>query len=500
MDKHTFRSRFPVARWLTIGFSLILAASLPASFAEGATTPASNGDIDLARHLEGAFERVAEQTSPSVVVITTKHKAAEPESQGGEDEENGPGQQFQGSPFEFFFRHMPQQHEPDVESQGSGVILRKDGYILTNQHVIDGGGQITVLLKDGTKFTNATVVGVDDRIDVAVIKVDGKNLPAARLGDSDGVKVGQWAIAIGAPYELDYSFTVGFVSAKSRSGVGSRGGGNAYEDYIQTDAAINPGNSGGPLCDIEGRVIGINTLIRGLNRGIGFAIPINMAMDSADKIIKEGKVKRPWIGIGIEGVDDDKDFAELQEDVKDGIVVNEIRDGTPAAKSDLQPADVIVAVDGTPVKTPRELQQQILHKTIGQKVVLTVVRGDQNVQVDIQTDEMPDQFQTVSLERHVTPKAESAFGLTVQTLTKDLAERLKIEASDGVVVTDVADGSVAQQKGLQRGDVITSVNRAPSHSVEDFKSAVAKANQDKGLLVYVKRGKATTFVVLKDSK
>ncbi len=223
-------------------------------------------------------------------------------------------------------------------------------------------------------------------------------------------------------------------------------------------------------------------------------------MDSADKIIKEGKVKRPWIGIGIEGVDDDKDFAELQEDVKDGIVVNEIRDGTPAAKSDLQPADVIVAVDGTPVKTPRELQQQILHKTIGQKVMLTVVRGDKNVQVAIQTDEMPDQFQTVSLERHVTPKAESAFGLTVQTLTKDLAERLKIEASDGVVITDVADGSVAHQKGLQRGDVITSVNRAPSHSVEDFKSAVAKANQDKGVLVYVKRGKATTFVVLKDSK
>jgi len=159
-----------------------------------------------------------------------------------------------------------------------------------------------------------------------------------------------------------------------------------------------------------------------------------------------------------------------------------------------------VAVDGTPVKTPRELQQQILHKTIGQKVMLTVVRGDKNVQVAIQTDEMPDQFQTVSLERHVTPKAESAFGLTVQTVTKDLAERLKIEASDGVVVTDVADGSVAQQKGLQRGDVISSVNRAPSHSVEDFKSAVAKANQDKGLLVYVKRGKATTFVVLKDSK
>jgi len=500
MDKHTFRSSSPVARWLTIGFSLILAASMPACFAESAATTASNGDIELARHLEGAFERVAEQTSPSVVVITTKHKAAEPESQGGEDQENGQGQQFEGSPFEFFFRHMPQQHEPDVESQGSGVILRKDGYILTNQHVIDGGGQITVLLKDGTKFTNAVVVGVDDRIDVAVIKVDGKDLPAAKIGDSDAVRVGQWAIAIGAPYELDYTFTVGVISAKNRSGVASRGG-NAYEDYIQTDAAINPGNSGGPLCDIEGRVIGINTLIRGLNPGHpGFAIPISMAMDSADKLIKDGKVKRPWIGIGISEFSEDKDYADLVKGVKDGVVVTEIREGTPAAKSDLQPADVIVAVDGTPVKTPRELQQQILHKNIGQKVVLDVVRGAKKLEVTIQTDEMPAPLQTVSLERHVMPKAESAFGLTVQTLTKDLAERLKIEASDGVVVTDVADGSVAQEKGLQHGDVITSVDRVPAHSVEDFKSAIAKADQDKGVLLYVQRGKATTFVVLKDSK
>jgi serine protease Do len=362
MDKQHFRDNFRAARWLTIGLCVVVAASVSSLSFAGATpaSSSSNGDLDLARHLEGAFERVADQTSPSVVVITTKHKeSSTSESLGGDDGENG--QQFKGTPFEFFFHHMPQQDMPDVESQGSGVILRKDGYILTNQHVIDGGGQITVLLKDGTKFTNAVVVGVDDRIDVAVIKVDGKNLPAARIGDSDAVKVGQWAIAIGAPYELDYSFTVGFVSAKGRSGVASRAGSNAYEDYLQTDAAINPGNSGGPLCDIEGRVIGINTLIRGLNRGIGFAIPINMAMDSAEKIIKEGKVKRPWIGIGIEGVDDDKDFAELQEDVKGGVVVHEIREGTPAAKSDLQPADVIVAVDGTPVKTPRELQQQILH-------------------------------------------------------------------------------------------------------------------------------------------
>ncbi|HTS20157.1 MAG TPA: trypsin-like peptidase domain-containing protein [Verrucomicrobiae bacterium] len=493
-------STFCPTRWFALLLCAALVAFASSSFAEAipASSTSSAADLDLARHLEGAFERVADQASPSVVVITTKHKETmSSDSQDGDDGENG--HQFDGSPFEFFFRHMPQQHVPDVESQGSGIILRKDGYILTNQHVIDGGGQITVLLKDGTKFTNAVVVGVDDRIDVAVIKVNGKNLPAAKIGDSDIVKVGQWAIAIGAPYELDYTFTVGFVSAKGRSGVASHGG-NAYEDYIQTDAAINPGNSGGPLCDIEGDVIGINTLIRGLNRGIGFAIPINMAMDSAEKIIKDGKVKRPWIGIGIEDITDARDLKEFEGVSQDGVVVNEIREGTPAAKSDLQPADVIMAVDGTPVKSPRELQQQILHKNIGQKVVLSILRGSKKVDVTIQTDEMPDQLQTVSLERHVAPKTESVFGLTVQTLSRDLAERLKIPAADGVVVMDVADGSAADARGLKRGDIITSVDRTPAHTAEDFVTALSRADQDKGVLLFVQRGKATTFVVLKDSK
>ena len=488
-------------RLLATGLSLLV-ATCSVAWAETPATPAANGDIDLARHLEGAFEKVAEQTSPSVVVITTKHKpAGASDTQDGEQEDNG--QQFDGSPFEFFFKHLPQGHPRDVESQGSGIILRKDGYILTNMHVIDGAtdgsGTIAVLLKDGTKFTNATVVGFDERIDVAVIKVDGKNLPAARMGDSDAVKVGQWAIAIGAPFELDYSFTVGFVSAKGRTGVANHGS-TAYEDYIQTDAAINPGNSGGPLCDIEGRVIGINTLIRGLNRGIGFAIPINMAMDSAEKLIKDGKVKRPWIGIAINTLSEDKDFAELQKDVKAGVVVREITDATPADKSHLQPADIVVAVDGVPVTSPRELQQQILRKKIGQKAILDVVRGDKNIQIALQTEEMPDLLRMAAHEHRALPKVESVFGLTVQTLTKELAERLKLEVTDGIVVTDVAEGSVAQQKGLQRGDVITAIDRVPAHSAEDFKTAAMKADPDKGVLLFVHRGHASTFVVLKDSK
>jgi S1-C subfamily serine protease len=330
-----------------------------------------------------------------------------------------------------------------------------------------------------------------------VIKVEAKDLPAARLANSDDIKVGQWAIAIGAPYELDYTFTVGFVSAKGRPPMGDSQI-VATIDYIQTDASINPGNSGGPLCDIEGRVIGINTLIRGLNRGIGFAIPINLAADSAEKLIKEGKVARPWIGIGIQSLADNKELAEREKDVKDGVVVQEIRAGTPAASSDLKPADIIVAVDGVPVKTSRELQRQVLRKQVGQKVMLDVVRDGKKIQVALQTGEMPGRLQVASRLRPTKPKAESAFGLTVQTLTKELAERLKLEVADGVVVTDVAEDSAAQEKGLQRSDVITEIDRTPVRSSEDFKAAIAKADKDKGVLLYVQRGGNSTFVVLKE--
>jgi Do/DeqQ family serine protease len=468
--------------------------SLPA-FAKESAAPA-NGDLDLARRLESAFEKVADQASPSVVVITTKRTIGG--TSDSQDGDNDNSQQFEGTPFEFFFRQLPRGHPRDIDSQGSGIILRRDGYILTNQHVVDGANIIKVRLKDGTEY-DAKIVGVDDRTDVAVIKVDAKDLPAARLANSDDIKVGQWAIAIGAPYELDYTFTVGFVSAKGRPPMGDPQI-VATIDYIQTDAAINPGNSGGPLCDIEGRVIGINTLIRGLNRGIGFAIPINLAMDSAEKLIKDGKVTRPWIGIGIRALSDDKDLAELAKDVKDGVVVREIHAGTPAANSDLKPADIIVAVDGVPVKAPRDLQRQILRKQVGQKVMLDVWRDGKNIQVALQTGEMPDRVQVASRLRPVKPKSESAFGLTVQTLTKDLAKGLKLENTEGVVVTDVAEDSTSQQKGLERGDVITEIDHTPIHSSEDFKAAIAKADKEKGVLLYVQRGDSSTFVVLKDSK
>jgi serine protease Do len=453
----------------------------------------TNGDLDLARRLENAFVKVAEEASQSVVVITSTHN--QPGMANMTEEVPG---EFEGTPFEFFFRGEggPSPHPRDVDSKGSGIIFRKDGHILTNNHVVEGATKVTIRLKDGREF-DGKVVGKDPRTDVAVVKITGENLPVARLADSDRVKSGQWAIAIGAPFELDYSFTVGFVSATGRQAIMSRTG-SAYEDYIQTDASINPGNSGGPLCNIEGHVIGINTLIRGMNRGIGFAIPINIAHEVALQLIEKGRVVRPWLGVQIHALTEDADLlAKLKDVITDGVVVRSIYPDTPAARSDLKPSDVITAVDGTVVKTTRDLQKTILSKRIGQKITLDVVRDGKTAKVILTTTELPTELEVASRKPRVAEKGEKAFGLTVQTLTPELAERFKATNTDGVVVTDVAPSSVASAKGMKPGDMIVQIDRQPIKSAAEFAQAIEKADTKKGVLLYIKRDGTASFVVLK---
>ncbi len=470
----------------------LIVLSLVAATAFAETKPDA---VDLARQLESAFVSVAAEASASVVVITTTQKAAV-----GREAPMDPEELPEDSPFRFFFRHhgFPMPEPRDTDSQGSGVILRKDGYILTNHHVVQGASAIKVRLKDGREF-DAKLIGTDDRTDIAVLKVEATDLPPANFGDSDHVKVGQWAIAIGAPYQLDYSFTVGFVSAKERSAVWSRAG-SAYEDYIQTDASINPGNSGGPLCDIEGRVIGINTLIRGINRGIGFAIPSNMARDVADKLIRDGRIVRPWLGVRIESLADNKELADTLPNLKDGVVIRAIYPDTPAARSELKPADIITAVDGVPVKSTRDLQRQVLRKQIGEPVSLTVFRDGKPLTISLATGELPDETQFASQRTpRQEPAPEAIWGLTVQTLTRELAEKLSLSETTGVLISDVAADSLAAEQGLQRGDIITEVNRKPVATAEQFKTALAEADPARGALLYVQRDGASTFVVLKQT-
>src|SRR5438552_2573269 len=344
-------SKFQLMRFL---FALIFCGALTASPLQAQesspTVPpaAAESGKDVVHALNNAFAKVFEIVAPSVVIIEVSKK------NDGNEGFNFDDLFFQGQPDDNSPRRGPRNLEP-IQSEGSGFIVRSDGYIFTNFHVVEGADHVEVKLKDGREFP-AKVVGTDEKTDIAVIKIDAKDLPVVHMGDSDAVRVGQFAFAIGAPFKLDYTFTYGVVSGKGRSKLLATSG-YSISDYLQTDASINPGNSGWPLCDIDGRVIGMNTLINGINRGLGFAIPINMAKEIGDELIAGRKIMRPWLGIRIETLGDDPSIRELYKGIEKGVVVRTIEADAPASRSNLRPFDVITQIDGKPVtdvKTFRE--------------------------------------------------------------------------------------------------------------------------------------------------
>ena len=460
-----------------------------------ATISAASADAgkDVVHQLNSAFTKVFEVVAPAVVIVEVTKKADRNDSsslddlffQGPRDDEDST-------------RRAPRNPQP-VQSEGSGFIVRNDGYIYTNYHVVEGADQIDVKLKDEREF-QARIVGTDEKTDVAVIKIEASNLPVVQFADSDAVRVGQIAFAIGAPFKLDYTFTYGVVSGKSRSKLISTGG-YSISDYLQTDASINPGNSGGPLCDIDGKVIGMNTLINGLNRGLGFAIPSNLADEIGQQLIAGHKIIRPWLGIRIESLGDDPSIRDLFKGVEKGVVVRTIEADAPAYKSDLRPFDVITQVDNSPVNTDTQLQREILKKRVGQNVELTVWRKGQTLKIPVTTGELPNDVSQASneLPRPVPPKPEDSnkFGLQVQELTKEVAMRLKLSVHNGVIVTDVADNSIAAAQDIQREDVITEVDGKQVTNVASFREAMSKADPRKGILLYIDRKGTKTFAVLK---
>jgi S1-C subfamily serine protease len=377
--------------------------------------------------------------------------------------------------------------------------VRPDGYIFTNFHVVEGADKIDVKLRDERNFPGR-VVGTDEKTDIAVVKIDAKDLPVVQLGDSDAVRVGQFAFAIGAPFKLDYTFTYGVISGKGRSKL-FQSGGYSIADYLQTDASINPGNSGGPLCDIDGKVIGMNTLINGMNRGLGFAIPINMAKEIGTELLAGHKIVRPWLGIAIETLGDDPTIRDLLKGADKGVVVRNIQADAPASKSALKPFDLITHVDGMPVDSDSQLQHEILKKKIGQNVQLTVWRKGQMIKVPIKTGELPNEIARASNEptQPVQPNRQEVgkFGLQVQELTGEVAKRLKLPVQQGVIVTDVEDNSIAAAQDIQREDVITEVDGKPVTSVQSFRDALNKADPQRGVLLYLDRKGTKTFAVLK---
>jgi S1-C subfamily serine protease len=345
-------------------------------------------------------------------------------------------------------------------------------------------------------------VGSDEKTDIAVIKIDAKNLPVVQLGDSDAVRVGQFAFAIGAPFKLDYTFTYGVISGKGRSKL-LQTSGYSISDYLQTDASINPGNSGGPLCDIDGKVVGMNTLINGMNRGLGFAIPINMAKEVGATLIAGHKIVRPWLGIRIETLGDDSEIRDLLKGANKGVVVRTVEANAPAYRSDLRPFDVITNVDGTPVETDSQLQHEVLKKKVGETVELSVWRKGRTIKIPVKTGELPNEIAQASNEQIQPPPPEQQvgkFGLQVQELTKEVAERLHLDVQQGVIVTDVEDNSLAAQQDIQREDVITEVDGKPVTNVQSFHDALTKADPKRGVLLYLDRKGSKTFAVLKVSQ
>jgi serine protease Do len=452
---------------------------------------AAEAGKDQVHALNNAFARVFETVAPSVVIIEVSKKSDGSENSALDD------LFFQGPPDENNPRRNQRGLQP-IRSEGSGFIVRQDGFIFTNFHVVEGADKISVKLKDGREF-KGRVIGTDEKTDVAVIKIDAKDLPAAQLGDSDAVRVGQFAFAIGAPFKLDYTFTYGVISGKGRSKL--LGGGSAISDFLQTDASINPGNSGGPLCDIDGKVIGMNTLINGLNRGLGFAIPSNMVKDIGTELIAGHKIMRPWLGIRIETLGDDPSIRELFKGLEKGVVVRTIEGDAPASKSDLRPFDVITHVDGAQVTTDSQLQHEILKKKIGQNVELTVWRKGQTLKLPVKTGELPNEISRASNVpvQPGEPRQEEVgkFGLQVQELSKEMAERLKLGVQQGVIVTDVSDNSLAAQQGIEREDIITEVDGKKVTDVKSFREALNKADPKRGVLLYLDRKGSKTFAVLK---
>jgi serine protease Do len=486
----------------------LLFSSVPATMAKD--SPA----VDLAKQLNNAFIEVADKISPSVVVITVEGKES---SVSSSDEDNSENPLWDAIPPELRRRFFGDQQNPGGRGQsrrtprsfgrGSGVVLTEDGYILTNNHVVEKADKITVRFKDSKSFT-AEVKGRDPQSDLAVIKINAKGLPAAKFGDSSAARIGEFAIAVGAPFDLDYSVTVGHLSAKGRSFEGqfvAEGMGNYFDqDFIQTDASINPGNSGGPLVNLYGEVIGINTMIRGIGTGIGFAVPSNLAKVVFDHLIKDGKFDRSRIGIEIRGLKEDMEYHDAVPGVEDGVIVGGVSPNGPAAKSDLKAGDIITAVDGTAVRSARELKEQIAYKKVGQTVTMDVARPNGNkvdrVKVKVKTEAIPNQDAEKGSKRgNTSGEGEtSSYGLTVKSLTSELADQYNIEVDKGVIVTAVDQDSVAERKGIRPGDVITEVNRQTVTNVKTFRDAMKLADPKRGVIINFLSKGTSRFTVLKE--
>lgn len=481
--------------------------------------------LNTALHFEHVFESVVNKVKPAVVSITSvktfKQSQQQRQRQMPEDRFHrrpGPGQgpgQGQGPDddsdpfrqfrdffgddfFDRFFRPRLPEGEFKIQGLGSGVIIDgENGYIITNNHVVEDADELKITLGDKREF-DGKVIGTDPQTDIAVVKIEGEkgSLPVAKFGNSDNIKVGQWAIAIGNPFGLTQTVSVGVISATGRANVGVA----QYEDMIQTDAAINPGNSGGPLVNIRGEVIGINTAIftrSGGYQGIGFAIPVNMVKIIMKDLVEKGKVTRGWLGVVIQDIDPSL-AKSFNVTVTEGVLVSDVQDNSPAKEAGFERGDIIVDYEGRPIRDVNHLRNIVAQTEVGKKVKLKVLRDGKEKELTVKIGEQPADLFTLGPGGAPVPgKEQKELGLTVQNITKEIAKNLGIEEQSGVIVSDVQPDSPAGMSDIREGDIIKEVNRKKVSNVTDFKTAMGEADKEKGVLMLVKRGDFSRYVIIK---
>ncbi|MCG2589320.1 Do family serine endopeptidase [Rhodohalobacter sulfatireducens] len=449
-------------------------------------TTADQTPITTLKDFNDAIVNIADRTNKTVVTITTTQTIT----------------RRQQSPFSFFFDdpRFDQEREYQRQGLGSGVIVSDDGYIITNNHVIENADEINVRFFDGDEV-DAEIVGTDPASDIAVLKVESEeDLSAIAMGDSESIRVGEMVLAIGSPLNpnLAHSVSMGIVSASGRSSVGL----NVYENYIQTDAAINPGNSGGALINLDGELVGINTAIAsrsGGNQGVGFAIPVNMARDVMESLITEGRVARGYLGIGGSTVDRTMASALGLESAR-GVIIGEVLPDTPAANAGLREGDVIVSLDGEQVSAYRDFQVAIGSKKPGDEIALEIIRDGEEMEFEVELTERPDQLaSTNDMNDEQRNDLRETLGFSVDGLNDNIRNQLDLsENVQGVVVTNISQGSQSYRQGLRRGDVITRVGENEVNNPNEFYSAIQSYIDDEteAVLLRVNRQGRNVFIAI----